>query len=246
MHAFFSSGIFLLAFFASCSNALYLSPTEGRNLASNVSPKLIQRVTKEFIGFHGTNSKTAALWVAQGTLMKPKEAGANSDNKQQGNSRSGADEELGVGLYVADIVNTAQVFAANNARNNPGTTAKVCAIFAKDADNWKKMNKVQLFSTLVRRATGVTSAELQAAQTCYLGLFGSPPFSPRNTLVFSDWGSGTAQSGQVLIPEGYNPYFSAECFDPDDKALSAGAILRGPNVNITSAALEPRYGLTRL
>ncbi|KAJ6585312.1 hypothetical protein B0H19DRAFT_418619 [Mycena capillaripes] len=201
--------------------------------------KLVQRVTKEFIGFHGTNSKTAALWEAQGNLVKPKEAGANSDKKQQGNSRSGADEELGVGLYVADAITTAEHFANTNQQNNPGTTKKICAIYTKDPDSWKKLNKVQVPDTLVRRSIGVTAEVIQAAQTCYLGLFGSPPFSPKNTLVFSYWGSAQVQSGQVLIPEGYNPYFTAECFDPDAKLLPPGAFLPGPNVTFAS---KPKCG----
>jgi hypothetical protein len=70
-----------------------------------------------------------------------------------GDGSSGADAELGPGLYVADepimyvlfsacaqfaqVSHSAQGFANGNAQLNPGTTAKVCAIFATSSGNWR-------------------------------------------------------------------------------------------------------------
>ena len=40
-------------------------------------------------------------------------------------------------LVDQDLLLRALVFASNNARANPGTTAQMCAIFAKSSKNWR-------------------------------------------------------------------------------------------------------------
>ncbi|PIL32792.1 hypothetical protein GSI_04909 [Ganoderma sinense ZZ0214-1] len=68
---------------------------------------LFERDNEEFVGWHGTNSDTAAFWAAKGHIEKPVKAdgfldflGIGSGSSTAGTS--GADAEIGPGLYVAD------------------------------------------------------------------------------------------------------------------------------------------------
>ncbi|KAJ7633489.1 hypothetical protein DFH06DRAFT_693423 [Mycena polygramma] len=222
MQTFVPSSAFVLVFLATLTNTLSLPPVNDSQLA--------RRATREFIGFHGTNSKTAQLWKTQGFIVKPPSK----------TGKSKADQELDPGLYVADVIHTAAVFAYNNAKFNPGTDATICAIFAKDASQWQGFNKVQAPDSLIRLTDNkFTEDELRAARTCYIRSFGSPPFSPQNTLVFSDWAAvgSKERSGQVVLPDGFGPFFTAECFAAKNVqadfsvpagVLPAGAVLPGP------------------
>ena len=48
---------------------------------------------------------------------------------------------LGVSTFILRGVHRASVFANNNARANPGTTAQICAIFAKSSEQWISTRK---------------------------------------------------------------------------------------------------------
>lgn len=107
-----------------------------KRLAVNNSTGFYRRTfnANQFVGFHGTQSINAALFQDSG-ISKP----------QLG---SGANAELGLGLYVADDLTSAKAFA-NNAVNNVkkfqglASTPKVCMIFAKDAVVWTALPKVR-------------------------------------------------------------------------------------------------------
>ncbi|KZV89781.1 hypothetical protein EXIGLDRAFT_721082 [Exidia glandulosa HHB12029] len=88
----------------------------------------------EFIGFHGTNSATAAFWMSSGHIAS-----------QGGGGTSGADAELGNGLYVTDSWERAGMYGRGNAANmNVGKPANkkvrgmVCGIFARNRDRWRE------------------------------------------------------------------------------------------------------------
>ncbi|KZV92812.1 hypothetical protein EXIGLDRAFT_836167 [Exidia glandulosa HHB12029] len=94
----------------------------------------------EFIGFHGTNIKTAKLWAKQGWIMNPdsnaKKAGAKAGT-------SGADKELGEGLYISDALDEPHWYAKANGQMNGGSA--VCAIFATSSTQWRNsINKLWL------------------------------------------------------------------------------------------------------
>ncbi|KAJ7467022.1 hypothetical protein FB451DRAFT_1178268 [Mycena latifolia] len=219
-----------------------------------------EEVVEEFIGFHGTGTvagvfpfveapfladarqKTTDFWDAQGAIIKPPEVAENNEeNCVLGNARSSADAELGDGLYVADAIGTAKIFAQNNAKNNPGTVGKICAIYAKDSKNWKAFNKD-------RRS--LLQGAILDARSKRIGLYGAPGprFTSENTFLFSAWASGREDGpGQVLFPEPLNPYFTARCFDSNlvgddeivrDGVLPAGAFLPDPNFSSETSRLE--------
>ncbi|KAJ7839082.1 hypothetical protein B0H13DRAFT_2367033 [Mycena leptocephala] len=66
----------------------------------------------EFIGWHGTNEKTAALWIMTGAIIRP------TTPEGQTKGKSGLDAELGPGLYISDSLNTAEAAAVINAQTN--------------------------------------------------------------------------------------------------------------------------------
>ncbi|EJD37208.1 hypothetical protein AURDEDRAFT_188133 [Auricularia subglabra TFB-10046 SS5] len=64
---------------------------------------------------------------------------------------SGADHELGDGVYITDAMETARGFANNNAAVNAGTTPMLCGIFARSSATRKSsLNKVWLPNTIIR------------------------------------------------------------------------------------------------
>lgn len=108
---------------------------------------LFKRDSAEFIGWHGTNSDTAELWEKKGYLADPKASGWPWSS----GGRSGADHELGEGVYITDEMETARGFANNNAAVNKGTTAKLCGIFARSQNHWRSaVNKVWLPNAVIR------------------------------------------------------------------------------------------------
>ncbi|KAJ7356413.1 hypothetical protein DFH08DRAFT_1046818 [Mycena albidolilacea] len=66
----------------------------------------------EFVGWHGTNEETAALWESKGEIVRPVTAEGQTKGK------SGLDAELGPGLYISDTLGVAEAAAAINAKTN--------------------------------------------------------------------------------------------------------------------------------
>ncbi|KAJ7443410.1 hypothetical protein B0H11DRAFT_2345013 [Mycena galericulata] len=214
-----SSAILTILFSSLGSDALYLSIAGGENIASNTSHWV-----------------TAKLWKEKGAVIKP----------PNGAGTSGADQELGPGLYVADDImmwviickaRPAKSFANNNYESNPGTVATICAIYAKDKPTWIAINKVEVPDSMVRYKGGkYKPPQLENARAKYIQSFG---FDPQNTLVFNNFPGGNT-GGQVVILDVFNPYLSASCFDSDEVRgdgsvpngiLPAGAYLPASNIH---------------
>jgi len=155
------------------------------------------RDTTEFIGWHGTNSKTADLWTSKGQVVKP----TNDDGSVAG--KSGLDAELGAGLYLSDTLSVAEAAATINGQNN-NLGAKACAIFAKSSTDWRQ-NVVKARIPESIRGNG---GKFEQMRTEYLANLGrtSPTPGPRI-------GPLDARTNQMLVPENLNPKLQATCFD---------------------------------
>ncbi|KAJ7121831.1 hypothetical protein C8R43DRAFT_959425 [Mycena crocata] len=118
-------------------------------LVDFVQHRILKRVaTREFIGFHGTNSETAAFWKKQGAVLKPPSKKSFLDFLTLGRVGDGSsigDAELGPGLYITDDLTTARHFAVNNADNNKGTTPNFSMpeIVRGDAEDCNKKAKLE-------------------------------------------------------------------------------------------------------
>ncbi|KAF8308329.1 hypothetical protein DL93DRAFT_2231705 [Clavulina sp. PMI_390] len=186
---------------------------------------LSKRLTagNEFIGWHGTNSDTAALWEKTGSVVKP----VRDDGSVAGTS--GLDAELGPGLYISDTLSVAEAAATINAKTNAasGATAKACAIFAKSSVNWRgTVVKAQIPESI--RGNG---AQFETMRQRYLPLLGRPggAASPR-------LGPLSATKNQMLIPEVLNPGLEAQCFDVVN-LVAQNVPASIPTISYTSASI---------
>ncbi|KAH9934480.1 uncharacterized protein BXZ73DRAFT_45745, partial [Epithele typhae] len=186
---------------------------------------LFRRDAPEFIGWHGTNSDTAAFWKQQGQLAKPTKATGFFDffdfDSNQAAGSSGADAENGPGVYVTDDKDIAIAFANNNAKVNKGTTAVLCAIFAKSSANWRTaVRKAFLPEALVGdSATASVKAAKETSRTLYLKSV-VPGVSAANVVRFSLLNRST-KTGQLVLPAGVTSLFTAQCV-ATNAALPAG------------------------
>jgi len=167
-----------------------------RTLFGLIQPRLTGG--NEFIGWHGTNEKTAALWESSGEIVRP------TTVEGQTTGRSGLDAELGAGLYISDTLSVAEAAAAINAKNN-NLKGKVCAIFAKSSANFRgAQDKVQV-PEIIRGNAAVKEQERQSYITTLPGKIGKKP-----SLLLGPLGAG---KNQMMIVESLNPNFEAQCFD---------------------------------
>jgi len=195
---------------------------------------LFARDDPEFIGFHGTNSKTAEFWATKGFIAKPP-APANSVFDfvfgffgTTGDGSSNADHELGEGLYVADESLIASGFANNNAKVNPGTTPKLCAIFARSSGNWRTQVKKALIPLKIVGDSSNTdrSKAFEDARLNYVSVANQVNNAEAPSAVkFSHLEKNPLklQSGQMSIPSSITSQFSATCVDVG-AALPPGAV----------------------
>ncbi|KDR73036.1 hypothetical protein GALMADRAFT_142731 [Galerina marginata CBS 339.88] len=158
--------------------------------------RIFARDETEFIGFHGTNSATADFWTNQNFISKPPSKsnsffdfiGGILSPKGGSSGSSGADAELGPGLYVTDDPDIASAFANNNAKVNVGSTPKVCAIFVKSSDHWRgTINKVFLpeDTNLIGDSGDATrSAAFENSRQKYIGIV-RPGVQASTTVRFS-------------------------------------------------------------
>jgi len=147
-----------------------------------------------FVGFHGTNSKTANMWMGAGFISKPV------------GGTSGADAELGDGLYVTDQRTIAHSFAAGNARHNRGTQPSICAI-STNQGFWQRTRKAFIPTSLIRNA--------QARDRYLFGVLG-PNARINEAVRFSaldTTGNRPGYANQMLIPIGLERNFYAQCFN---------------------------------
>ncbi|KAK7052225.1 hypothetical protein R3P38DRAFT_2859192 [Favolaschia claudopus] len=170
----------------------------NRTFFGLIVPRLSQG--NEFVGWHGTNSETAALWETRGEIVRP------TTKEGQTKGKSGLDAELGSGLYISDTLSVAEAAAAINSQANklPG---KVCAIFAKSSATFRaSQDKVQI-PELIRGNAKVKNDE-RASYITNLPTRGAG--SVASSLLL---GPLTGSTNQMLIPESQNPKFEAKCFD---------------------------------
>ncbi|KAJ7885759.1 hypothetical protein B0H14DRAFT_2563763 [Mycena olivaceomarginata] len=176
--------------------------TRNIRIANRTFFGLIQpRLTSgnEFVGWHGTNEETAALWESKGEIVRPVTAEGQTKGK------SGLDAELGPGLYISDTLGVAEAAAAINAKTN-NLAGKVCAIFAKSSASFRgTQDKARSNSR-----GHPWKRQHQDAATAYLAaLAPKNTGGPRSLLL----GPLRANENQMLIPESQNPQFEAQCFD---------------------------------
>ncbi|KAJ7052184.1 hypothetical protein C8F01DRAFT_1171222 [Mycena amicta] len=177
-----------------------------------IQPRLTEG--NEFIGWHGTNAQTAALWESHGEIVKP----VNEKGETAGTG--GLDAELGVGLYLADTIETAEAAAGGNQAKNkvPG---KVCAIFAKSSVNWREgKDKISVPESM----RGNKELRQKERQSYISSLPGRSPSTGKGPSILFGPLFGTRVNpvqNQLMIVESLNPNFEAQCFDLDTGGESA-------------------------
>ncbi|KAJ7841054.1 hypothetical protein B0H14DRAFT_1051171 [Mycena olivaceomarginata] len=183
----------------------------NRTFFGLIQPRLT--TGNEFVGWHGTNEETAALWESRGEIVRPTTA------EGQTKGRSGLDAELGPGLYISDTLGVAEAAAAANAQNN-NLAGKVCAIFAKSSASFRaSQDKVQIPEAI--RGNADLRAQERAAYLAALAPRGTG--GPTSLLL----GLLRSNENQMLIPESQNPKFEAQCFDVVGLDSAGAAAPRG-------------------
>lgn len=167
-------------------------PKKGPRALVAWAANLFKRQDKYFIGYHGTNSNTADLWMKSGYPKKPSGAGG----------KAGGGTRLGDGLYITDHRETAELYAQANAGHNAGTTAMVCAIYAKSSVHWlNSVDKVWL-------PEAETGASHEASRNRWIeGIV--PHVSPKNVVRFAVHDTA---ANEAVLPSAFARDFTASCF----------------------------------
>ncbi|EJD37756.1 hypothetical protein AURDEDRAFT_173137 [Auricularia subglabra TFB-10046 SS5] len=167
-----------------------------------------------FIGWHGTNSNTSKLWEQEHYLARPPPAKSSWpwESGQVGGT-SGADHELGLGVYITDTEATARSFASINARNNAGTEPRLCAIFAKSRTRWiAGINKVWIPNDKIRdSSTASLRRRYEAERVAWIKRL--IPHSPGTDVARFGPLDKNRHGGpnQVVIPSALTHDFYADC-----------------------------------
>ncbi|EJD34339.1 hypothetical protein AURDEDRAFT_117643 [Auricularia subglabra TFB-10046 SS5] len=195
--------------------------TKGPRALYEWAVGLFKRDSAEFIGWHGTNSNTAELWRSQGYLADPKTSGWPWSS----GGRSGADHELGEGVYITDAIQTARGFANNNAAVNVGTAPMLCGIYARSSATWKSsLNKVWLPNNIIRDSSDpVKHLAYEKQRNEWIGRV-IPHSTGRDVARFGplDKNRGGGPN-QVVIPSALTRYFYAVCVDARTGDVPIGA-----------------------
>ncbi|KZV97358.1 hypothetical protein EXIGLDRAFT_747131 [Exidia glandulosa HHB12029] len=177
--------------------------------------RLFRRSKPLFIGWHGTNSQTAALWKSRGRIVKP---GAED-------GMSGANHEIGDGLYVTDTRFQAWVFARANHRKHPNTDPAVCAIYARNSLEFEAADKVWIPRNLVQDGqAAVSTPEAKAIareRDEYIKRatgVGGAHNGVHEVILFSELAPGE-KDNQVMLPTALGGDFYAECITFKDEAV---------------------------
>ncbi|KAJ7448045.1 hypothetical protein FB451DRAFT_1375497 [Mycena latifolia] len=200
-----------------------------RTLFSLIQPRLTKG--SEFIGWHGTNELTAALWAKEGEIVRP-----TCGSKPCWTS--GLDAELGPGLYISDTLSVAEAAAAINAQHNK-LRGSVCAIFAKSSANWREARAKVQIAEVLRGNAPIKEKERESYITDIRGKTGRLP-----ALRF---GPLTSKTNQMMIVEQLNPNFEAQCWDlvgldsPGAQAFEKA----GNKVSYTNPSLIKTWAITR-
>ncbi|KAH9921557.1 uncharacterized protein BXZ73DRAFT_104440 [Epithele typhae] len=149
-----------------------------------------------------------------GRLVTPAEASGSLDLANF-SSNGGATAANGRGVYVSDDKATAIAFANSDARQNKGTLAVLCAIFAKTSSGWRTRGtrKVSLPSTLVGKGVKEASRAQDLKEV-------APDVTANNVARLSPPGLKCAQ---MVLPVDLLAQFTARCVPATAAALPAGS-----------------------
>jgi len=130
-------------------------------------------------------------------------------------------------VYITDDQDIAIAFANNNAKVNPGTTAQLCAIFAKQSGNWRTViRKAFIPENLVGDSSNpVRKASLEAARITHIKA-AIPGVNAQSVVKFSLLNRGT-KTGQLVLPATITNQFTAQCFPASGFSVSGGAVAPG-------------------
>ncbi|EJD39234.1 hypothetical protein AURDEDRAFT_171623 [Auricularia subglabra TFB-10046 SS5] len=205
----------------SCPIKKPTKPAKGPRALYEWAVDLFKRDAAEFIGWHGTNSKTAELWRARGYLADPSTAGWPWNS----GGRSGADHELGEGVYVTDGMETARGFAYNNAAVNRGTVPMLCGIYARSSMTWRNsLNKVWLPNSIIRDSSNpALHVTYERQRNEWIGRI-IPHSTGRDVARFGPLDKNRGgPPNQVVLPSAITRHFYAVCVDARSRNIPAGA-----------------------
>ncbi|KAJ6466809.1 hypothetical protein C8R45DRAFT_1020202 [Mycena sanguinolenta] len=203
----------------------------NRTFFGLIKPRLTEG--NEFVGWHGTNEETAALWESRGEIVRP----VTKEGQTKG--KSGLDAELGPGLYISDTLSVAEAAAAINAQNNK-LAGKVCAIFAKSSSSFRaSQDKVQIPEVI----RGNAAIKGQERASYLVNLPSRNTGGPTSLLL----GPLTSSTNQMLIPESQNSKFEAQCFDITGLDSADAAAFEESNgaIKYTSASLISEWKIRK-
>ncbi|KZT68252.1 hypothetical protein DAEQUDRAFT_728059 [Daedalea quercina L-15889] len=214
-----------------------------------VARDLLKRDSAEFIGWHGTNSMTAEFWKKQGWIAKPSAQLSvfeylGFSRLSSGRLTSGADEQLGPGLYITDYRYAAMIFANNNAKINPGTEPRVCGIFARSSQAWRRYTKKVLIpNSLVKDSSdAATKQKHEAERLSWIQRI--LPGHPSNSVVRISPIAPDVKSyegNQLLLPGSIATRFYAVCVD--GKPTSTVTPVGVTSLNYMSPSLWRDWGV---
>ncbi|KAJ7142069.1 hypothetical protein C8R43DRAFT_1199973, partial [Mycena crocata] len=194
--------------------------------------------------------RTAAFWKQQGSVLKPPATTSTFDfpgltalvgsfSSQTGDGTSGADAELGAGLYITDDLTLAFAFANNNRELNPGTKSVICAIFAIDSAQWRQNPKFVIPESVRGDSEDCNVAQqLDQARQAYIDL--QATLLPGTEVRI---GPLSSEINQLLLQPPIAPNFEAECievdesFDPDERPAGLPSDVPFPALAYTSPEL---------
>nr|VWO95941.1 Protein kinase domain-containing protein [Ganoderma boninense] len=236
-----------------CSTVtLESTPTAIAARAYNYVAQLFRRDDPEFIGWHGTNSDTAAFWTSQGQLEQPLNPDGLLDflglgpNTTDGTG-SGAESAIGPGVYVVDDQETcvprlpspvldtpltdphsstgiysAIAFASNNAQANANTTAQLCAIFAKSSATWRTATPKAFIPEDLVGDSADAATKAELEQARLDHVAQAVPGVNATDVVKFALLDPQTSTGQLVLPALIAEQFTATCFGVDDGAAPNG------------------------
>ncbi|KAI0720886.1 hypothetical protein C8Q72DRAFT_890485 [Fomitopsis betulina] len=205
----------------STANGYLESSSNPRDLR-RIADSILKRDSEEFIGWHGTNSITAEFWMRRETLERPSASQSLSDYLKSSTSSfnkltSGADAQLGNGLYISDNHFVAYNYANGNVAMNRGTEPRVRAIFARSSNEWRnEIVKVFIPDMFVKDAPGKRGTEFGAHRVSYLKhvAFNTPIENIVRISRIDKTRENLRDMNQLLVRSGIATRFSALCTDP--------------------------------
>ncbi|KAM5541309.1 hypothetical protein V8D89_004863 [Ganoderma adspersum] len=208
--------------------------------------RLFEQDNAEFVGWHGTNSETAVTWASAGHIVKPGSV-ETQGGKKGTKGASGADAELGPGLYVTDDRELGIAFAIGNSQFNKGTAPALCAIYAKSSQNWR----IAIRKAFIETALVGPSREKKRIEHIKQAV---PGVHAESVVKFAllDLREGKPNTGQMVLPELIESHFTSKCFKVDvnvggvaesDAAASTVGTNSFPQFSYNGATLRQEWNI---